>query len=236
MSKSVIPFTNDAFGEIRGIMIDGNPYFVGKDVATALGYKDPKNALKTHVRDKHKRRGQITTPFGKQTMTLISEAGLYSLIMRSNLPKAEDFQDWVVEEVLPAIRKTGSYVADKQYLKWVETRAHVKITRRTETDEIKLFIEYAANQGCKWLPKKFYSRLSVWANICAGISVKGGRDDATTHQLNIIDLIEGDVIKNVLREGREKGLHWTQILRQVKERINSFLQVTFRSQRLQLGE
>ena len=103
-------YVNEQFGEIRGMMIDGEPWFVGKDVATALGYKDTVNALKSHVRDNHKKGWQITTPSrGIQTMTLIDEAGLYSLIMRSKLPAAEDFQEWVTSEVLPSIRKTGSY-------------------------------------------------------------------------------------------------------------------------------
>lgn len=102
-------FVNKQFGEIRTVMIEGEPYFVGKDVATALGYKDTINALKTHVKDNHKLGWQITTSGQRREMTVIDEAGLYSLIMRSSLPDAEKFQEWVTAEVLPTLRKTGEY-------------------------------------------------------------------------------------------------------------------------------
>lgn len=94
---------------IRTVMVDDEPMFVGKDVAEALGYSNTADALSKHVRTKHKGSSQIATPSGVQTMTVISEPGIYSLIGRSKLKSAERFQDWVHEEVLPSIRKTGSY-------------------------------------------------------------------------------------------------------------------------------
>ncbi len=103
-------FANPEFGEIRSVLIDGEPWLVGKDVAKALGYKDTVNALKSHVDTEDKRGGwQITTPSGTQTMTIINESGLYSLVLSSKLPDAKKFKRWVTSEVLPAIRKTGSY-------------------------------------------------------------------------------------------------------------------------------
>lgn len=104
-----IIFTHEEFGEIRTFWIDGKPYFIGKEIATKLGYKDTVNALKDHVKDKHKLGWQIATSGQRRNMTLISEAGLYTLILKSTLPAAEKFQDWVTEEVLPTLRKTGSY-------------------------------------------------------------------------------------------------------------------------------
>lgn len=106
-----IIFTHEEFGEFRTFWIDGKPYFIGKEVATKLGYKNSRDALKNHVKDKHKKDGvAIRDAIGrKQDVTLISEPGLYTLILKSTLPAAEKFQDWVTEEVLPTLRKTGSY-------------------------------------------------------------------------------------------------------------------------------
>lgn len=96
--------------QLRTVMIDSEPFFVGKDAATAIGYKNFRDALKTHVKPKYKRESRITTPFGTQTMTVISEPGLYQLASESKLPSAGPFQDWVYEEVLPSIRKHGAYM------------------------------------------------------------------------------------------------------------------------------
>ena len=83
-------FANPEFGKIRSVLIDGEPWLVGKDVAKALGYKDTVNALKSHVDTEDKRGGwQITTPSGTQTMTIINESGLYSLVLSSKLPDAK---------------------------------------------------------------------------------------------------------------------------------------------------
>lgn len=95
---------------IRTVDRDGEPWFVGKDVAIALGYSDTVNALKTHVAPEDKMGWQITTPSrGQQNATIINESGLYALIFGSKLPSAQDFKHWVTSEVLPSIRKTGRY-------------------------------------------------------------------------------------------------------------------------------
>lgn len=94
---------------IRTLTIDDEPYFVGKDVAQVLGYKDTTNAMKAHVDLEDSRGWQITTPSGIQTMKVINESGLYSLILGSKLPEAKRFKRWVTSEVLPALRKHGVY-------------------------------------------------------------------------------------------------------------------------------
>ncbi|MCT0068224.1 phage antirepressor KilAC domain-containing protein [Lactococcus lactis] len=98
--------------QLRTVLIDDEPFFVGKDAAVAIGYKNFRDALKSHVKDKYKRESRITTPSGMQTVTVISEPGLYQLAGESKLPSAEPFQDWVYEEVLPTIRKHGAYMTD----------------------------------------------------------------------------------------------------------------------------
>lgn len=95
---------------MRTVEIDGEPWFVGKDVAAALGYKDTVNALKAHVDDEDKAGWQIATQFGEKETTIINESGVYSLIFSSRLEKAKAFKRWVTSEVLPAIRKKGGYL------------------------------------------------------------------------------------------------------------------------------
>lgn len=100
--------------EIRSLMINGEPWFVGKDVAEVLGYKLPRKAILDHVDEDDKGVTKWNTLGGTQEMTIINESGLYSLILSSKLPRAKKFKRWVTSEVLPAIRKTGSYGDDKE--------------------------------------------------------------------------------------------------------------------------
>lgn len=104
-------FENADFGKIRSLTINKEPWFIGKDVAEVLGYSNPRKALADHVKDNHKNTVTIRDGIGNPNKTIIDEAGLYSLVMRSKLPQAEVFQEWVVSEVLPAIRETGGYTA-----------------------------------------------------------------------------------------------------------------------------
>ena len=96
--------------QLRTAMIDSEPFFVGKDAATAIGYSNTRKAIRDHVKAKYQREERIVTPFGTQTMTVISEPGLYQLASESKLPSAGPFQDWVYEQVLPSIRKHGAYM------------------------------------------------------------------------------------------------------------------------------
>lgn len=98
---------SEEFGDIRTAEIDGKPYFVGTDVAKALGYSNPRKAILDHCKGVTKR--DTPTSSGIQSMSYINEGDLYRLIMKSKLPSAEKFESWVMDEVLPTIRKTGSY-------------------------------------------------------------------------------------------------------------------------------
>ena len=102
-------FKNPEFGEVRTTMIDGEPWFVGKDVAEALGYSNARDALYRHVEDEDKQTSCFTTGGQNYNMTIINESGLYSLTLSSKLPSAKKFKHWVTHEVIPTIRKTGSY-------------------------------------------------------------------------------------------------------------------------------
>ena len=100
-------FNSEEFGNIRTAEIDGKPYFVGTDVAKALGYNNPRDAVSRHCKGVVKR--DTPTSSGIQSMSYINEGDLYRLITKSKLPSAEKFESWVMDEVLPTIRKTGSY-------------------------------------------------------------------------------------------------------------------------------
>ena len=103
-------FNSEEFGDIRTVTIDNKPWFVGKDVATALGYAKPLNALSAHVEKDDSLKQGITDSLGREQETIfINESGLYALIFGSKLESAKRFKHWVTSEVLPAIRKTGAY-------------------------------------------------------------------------------------------------------------------------------
>lgn len=110
--ENVEIFKNPEFGEVRTTMIDGEPWFVGKDVAEALGYARTADAVAAHVDAEDKGVGKIPTPGGEQDVTIINESGLYSLVLSSKLPTAKQFKRWVTHEVIPSIRKHGMYATD----------------------------------------------------------------------------------------------------------------------------
>ena len=139
-------FENEEFGQVRTINIDGKPWFVGKDVAVALGYCDPADAIRTHVDKEDKGVGETPTPGGKQRVIIINESGLYSLILGSKLGSAKRFKRWVTSEVLPAIRKTGSYDMDEYSPEMKAILMHdkklVKIDNRVTDLENHMIIDY----------------------------------------------------------------------------------------------
>ena len=102
------------FGELRTVEIDGEPWFVGKDVAAALGYTNSRDAIATHVFADDKGVESIDTLGGRQKMTIINESGLYALVFGSRLKIAKDFKHWVTSEVLPSIRKNGAYIRNQE--------------------------------------------------------------------------------------------------------------------------
>lgn len=105
-------FNNEEFGRVRTLVIDGEPWFVGKDVAEILGYSNTRKALADHVDEEDKGVTKCDTLGGVQDLTVINESGLYGLILSSKMPNAKKFKHWVTCEVLPAIRKHGIYATD----------------------------------------------------------------------------------------------------------------------------
>lgn len=108
MKNNIVAFKYNE-QQVRTIEKNGEPWFVGKDVAEILGYSDTAQAVRKHIDNEDKGVVEMTTPGGKQPVTIINESGLYSLILSSKLPTAKKFKHWVTSEVLPSIRKTGEY-------------------------------------------------------------------------------------------------------------------------------
>lgn len=163
-------FSNPDFGEVRTLSIDGEPWFVGKDVADILGYTNPRDALAKHVDDEDKNTVAICdgTP-GNPNTTVINESGLYSLILSSKLPTAKKFKRWVTAEVLPAIRKTGGYIAGQEHMSDEELMAKALLmAQKTIADRdariSALQVEVAVAQ-----PKAAYFDELVDRNLLTGI-------------------------------------------------------------------
>ena len=109
MENKIQVFNNEEFGKVRTLMINNEPWFVGKDVAEVLGYTNPSKALADHVDTEDKLNNETLLSLGQRGGWLINESGLYSLILSSKLPTAKKFKRWITSEVLPSIRKIGSY-------------------------------------------------------------------------------------------------------------------------------
>lgn len=113
-------FNSPEFGQVRTVTIDGEPWFIAKDVATALGYSNTRDAIAKHVDDDDKNTVVIRDGKGNPNQTIINESGLYSLVLSSKLPTAKKFKHWVTAEILPSIRRTGGYIANAETMTDVE--------------------------------------------------------------------------------------------------------------------
>lgn len=140
MSKEVQIFKNDNFGDMRGLEINGEGWLVGKDVAEHLGYNEPNKAIVRHVDEDDRMKYPIIDNLGrKQESWIVNESGFYSLILRSDMPRAKEFKRWITSEVLPQIRKTGGYIPIEAEMSEAEIMAKaLQISQRTIEQKDKL--------------------------------------------------------------------------------------------------
>lgn len=176
-NKELQIFQNPEFGEVRTVNIDGEPWLVGKDVATALGYVDTFGALKKHVDDEDKQNCQNDSFESPRGMTIINESGLYSLVLSSKLPTAKKFKHWVTSDVLPAIRKHGGYsVKQAEQDKTREMRAEAML-RNSISKQAKMMMEIAKMSHIKAYQDVMMAKAG---NILAGENIlpmpKSGRE------------------------------------------------------------
>lgn len=171
MDSEIQIFKNDHFGSIRTINRDGEVWFVGKDVATALGYSNTRDALVRHVDTEDK--NTVVNPDGNRgnpNMTIINESGLYSLILSSKLPTAREFKRWVTSEVIPSIRKHGAYVADARLTQLLSDprQAHLLVM---ELVHEKLANERLTEELANAIPKARYYDTFVNPNECTNLRI-----------------------------------------------------------------
>jgi anti-repressor protein len=148
-------FNNEEFGEVRMAEINGKPYFVATDVATALGYTNPRKAISDHCKGVTKR--DTPTSSGVQQMSYINEGDLYRLIMKSKLPSAEKFEKWVMEEVLPSIRENGGYIAGQETLSDEELLSKALMVAQRKIDEKNNIIAMQDSRIQGMIPKEIFA-------------------------------------------------------------------------------
>lgn len=149
--NDLLIFNSEEFGDIRTVTINNEPWFVGKDVAEALGYANPKNAVPKHVADEDKLSTQIEYAGQRREVTVINESGLYALIFGSKLESAKRFKHWVTSKVLPTLRKTGSYEMEQYSPEMKAILMHdkklVKMDERVTDLENNMTIDYGQQQA-----------------------------------------------------------------------------------------
>lgn len=150
-------FNNEEFGEIRTITKDNETYFVGKDIAKALGFTNPRDAIATHVFDEDKGVDTIDTLGGKQSMTVINESGVYALVFGSRLESAKRFKHWVTSEVLPSIRKNGGYIAGQETLSDEELLSKALMVAQRKIDEKNNIIAMQDSRIQGMIPKEIFA-------------------------------------------------------------------------------
>lgn len=151
-------FKDERFGEVRTITIEGEPWFVGRDVAIALGYKKPENAIANHVEEEDKTATLIQGNGSnyKSKTILINESGLYALIFGSDLPSAKEFKHWVTSEVLPKIRKHGGYISGEEHMNDDELLAQAVLVAQRKLEERTAQLDAANKKIEKLEPKAAY--------------------------------------------------------------------------------
>lgn len=214
-AEELVTFSNSALGEIKGVLVDGEPWFLTNKVCECLALKNPRESLRK-IREKHSRFGDETkgvtirdillnTEGGKQKTSIINESILYELIFQSQTEKAFAFQQWVFKEVLPALRKHGEY------------RMGGKLIRRSLTDTIK---DSGENERMHGFGFSTYTQL---INKSLGLSAKVDRntlDDATLKRISKRE----DLVRTLINEGKQyneiKGFLETAFSEQIQKNVS----------------
>lgn len=161
--NEIVIWRNEEFGEVRSVEIEGEPWFVGKDVAEALGYSKARNAIAAHVDAEDKKGAPIQGDLGgEQEMILINESGLYCLVLSSKLPTAKAFKRWITSEVIPSIRKHGAYMTPKTLQEMLDDPgAMIEVLQRLREEqarrkELETVVSVKDQQIAEMTPKAGY--------------------------------------------------------------------------------
>jgi prophage antirepressor-like protein len=232
-AKELMPFQFD--GNLVRTLVDGDTiWFIAKDVAKNLGYSNQSEAVSDNCK-KAKSLKNILNSHElfinenndlRSTTLLIPESDVYRLTMRSRLESAERFQDWVVEDVLPSIRKTGKYAIAMS--EWQKARLEGKAVRRYETDVIKEFVEYAINQG-NTSAQHYYALVTTATYKALFILDQGGqwkglRERMSAMQLTTLSTAEA-IAQRYIKEGMELGMNYSDIYLYAKRKVEDFADI-----------
>lgn len=154
--NNLMIFENQSFGNIRVITEAGEPWFVGKDVAVALGYSNPQKAVRDHVDDDDKTVNEMFTVNGTMAV-LINESGLYSLVLGSKLDSAKQFKRWITHEVIPSIRKSGGYISGQEEMSDAELMAKALIVAQRQIEQRNAMLEQKDAQIKELTPKALFA-------------------------------------------------------------------------------
>lgn len=190
--ENIMNFTHVEFGEVRAVALNAQPWFVGKDVAAALGYKDTFAAIKLHVDEEDRQNWQNASFESPRGLTIINESGLYSLIFGSKLPTAVKFKKWVTDKVLPSIRRFGCYIDGNHK----NIRELSKCTHNALKSGIDVLIRYGSSKY-DIDEENVHRTISSKANVLAGID-HGKRDIADTPQLIRLICIQSAYLQTIV--------------------------------------
>lgn len=187
-------FNNPEFGDIRTVMIDDEPWFVGRDLATALGYKKPETSLRDRVSEEDTIKHGTPTKGGIQQLLYVNESGLYSLIFGSKLESAKKFKKWVTSEVLPSIRKTGTYTVPQTTDGKIALLAQGHTELKAEVDAVKADLE-ALKMDLPILPIEA-DKITV-AVKKKGVSVMGGKQSSAYNDRGLRQKVYNNLYSNL---------------------------------------
>ena len=188
-------FNNEEFGSVRTITKDNKTYFVGNDVAKALGYSETAKAIRTHCKGVSEM--DIPTNGGVQTMKMITEGDIYRLVIKSKLPQAEKFESWVFDNVLPSIRRTGSYVVPMSTGEQIQllAKGNVELGQRVDKveDKVRSLEDDMPLYGCEIDEVQKHVRRK-------GVDVLGGKNSEAYHDGSIRSKVYSDIYSQLKRE------------------------------------
>lgn len=190
-------FNSEEFGDIRTVTIENEPWFVGKDVATALGYSNPQKAVRDHISEEDRGVNEMDTPSGRQNLAVINESGLYALIFGSKLESAKRFKHWVTSDVLPAIRKTGTYQKPMTTDQKIQLLAQGNVELTEKIDKVdKDLQEFKADMPLLALECQRITR----AKNQKVVPLMGGKDAPAYKNKSLMHKVYSDVDAHLRRE------------------------------------
>lgn len=219
MKNEIEVFTSEKFGDIRTVLIEGEPWFSGKDVACALGYTNTRKAIRDHVDDEDKLMERIVTSGQNRNVTFVNESGMYSLILSSKLPSAKDFKRWVTSEVLPTIRRTGQFppASIEEQIRLLAS-GNVKVAERVANveDKVHKLETDMPLYGCEIDEIQKHVRKR-------GVEILGGKSSEAYHDGSIRSSVYSDIYGQLKREfGCVSS--YKSIKRKYLDRAHSFIE------------